>query len=258
MLTFYSVVKGFVGNTTYLQRNAIRSWKKAVPDCEIILFGDDEPNAQQEAMDMHLHVLPMERTEHGAPLLPYIVGKANEIARYDIRCLINADIILDSRFSQAVDVVSMNLDSFLMIAQRHGVEVDGEIDFSDEDWFVWMYQNRVKPGNLSAIDFFCYRGDWLKDIPPFGIGRCSWDNWLVHKAATEGVPIVNATMMTMAWHQDHPKHKIPVEWQENRELLGDWKPTWGSLLEATYILGGNGMLMESGTSRIMEKTRTDL
>ena len=42
MLTIFGIPKSFEGHNKIIQRNAIQSWLKLCPKCEIILFGDDE------------------------------------------------------------------------------------------------------------------------------------------------------------------------------------------------------------------------
>jgi len=244
MLTVYSVVKGFVGPFAHIQRNAIRSGQKVLPGCEIILFGDDEPGSQQEAMELGVPVLPMERTEHGAPLLPYVIGKANEIAKYDVRCLVNADVILDSGFALAMGIAKRKFDEFLLIAQRNQTQIDHGLDF-DGDWFGEV-EKAAKPfGNRSAIDFFCYRGEWLTDIPPFGIGRTAWDNWIVQLAVTGHTPVIEATEMTHAWHQMHDKPRYPEQRKINLSLMGDnWNPANGVLDSARWVIRAGGRLVE--------------
>ena len=42
MLTIFTIPKCFRGHISVIQRNAIRSWRMLRPECEIILFGDEE------------------------------------------------------------------------------------------------------------------------------------------------------------------------------------------------------------------------
>ena len=46
MVTILTVPKPFKGHIDTIQRNAIKSWLKLYPKCEIILFGDDESIAK--------------------------------------------------------------------------------------------------------------------------------------------------------------------------------------------------------------------
>lgn len=42
MLTIFSIPKAFNGHIGDIQRNAINSWTRLQPECEILLLGDDE------------------------------------------------------------------------------------------------------------------------------------------------------------------------------------------------------------------------
>ena len=42
MLTLFTVPQPFRGEFSVIQRNAIRSWAKLDPACELILLGDEE------------------------------------------------------------------------------------------------------------------------------------------------------------------------------------------------------------------------
>ena len=244
MLTIYTVVKGFVGEFTHIQRNAVQSWQVACPGAEIILFGDDEPGAREEAKAFGSPILPIERNEKNAPLITQVIDKANEVARGDIRCLINADIILESRFAEAVATIAGVFDTFLFITQRRNVKVDTEIDFW-AGWPEWLTRDAGTPANRSSIDFFCYRGDWLARMPAFGMGRTSWDNWIVGKARQEKVPVVDGSAFTVAWHQNHKKITRQGEIEANRAMLwAEQAKELGTLLSATHHLSDRGTVLE--------------
>ncbi len=46
MLTIFTVPKPFRGHIKVIQTNAIRSWLLLRPECEVILFGNDEGTAE--------------------------------------------------------------------------------------------------------------------------------------------------------------------------------------------------------------------
>lgn len=243
MLTLYSIVKGFEGHTDVIQHNALHSWLTVLPTAEVILFGDDEPGAKDVAASHRLPILPLPRNEHGAPLLPKVIQTAHWVGRYDTRLLVNADIILPPNIADAIRTVQARFDAFLLCARRMKVRVDYLIDFSDKDWFAWLKELDCRIGISSAIDVFCYRGEWLRDVPAFGVGRTSWDNWMLNKARTEGVPVIDGTPVFFAWHQEHAKHKPADQVAQNRALLGPgFVPAHGSLDAATWLLKPEGLV----------------
>ena len=46
MLTMFTIPKAFRGDFDIIQKNAIRSWTLLRPECEIILFGNEEGTAE--------------------------------------------------------------------------------------------------------------------------------------------------------------------------------------------------------------------
>lgn len=65
MITFFSTPKPFRGHIGVIQRNAIRSWKLAHPDAEVILFGDEE-GASETARDLGARHEPEEPAVHSS------------------------------------------------------------------------------------------------------------------------------------------------------------------------------------------------
>jgi len=41
LLTIFSIPKAFAGHNGIIQNNAIQSWVRLSPACQVILFGDD-------------------------------------------------------------------------------------------------------------------------------------------------------------------------------------------------------------------------
>ena len=243
MLTLYSVVKGFEGKMALMQRNAVQSWRAVVPDAQLLWFGDDEPGAAEEAERFGVELLPMTRTEAGAPLVRDVIERAHEAARHKLRCLVNADILLEPSFAPAVRLVAGQLAAFLLVMRRYNVQVDGALDFT-ADWHAQVVALPNKAYTLSGIDVFCYRGDWLAGMPAFGMGRTCWDNWIVAHARRSKVPIVDATQYTRAYHQEHQKRKPPDEVRRNRQMLkAEFSRTPG-LNTATHRISPTGRLKE--------------
>jgi len=249
-MLIYSIVKGFAGEFEHIQRNAVRSWQTVFPQAQIVWFGQDEPGAAEEAEANGIQLMPMRRTEKGAPLLPDVIDSAHKLARSrDTRCLINADIVLEPQFATAVQAVEDRFSNFLLITRRRNIQVDDELDFS-EDWHGMIKDLPFTDYTRSGIDVFCYRGDWLRDIPPFGVGRTAWDNWIVSWAdKQEKLPIIDATGFTVVYHQQHAKHKPQGEVMRNQAiwqqaLVEFEKP--GTLNSATWKLTEKGQLVEKG------------
>src|SRR5258707_13164348 len=102
MLTIFTTAKAFRGHFNVIQRNALKSWTLLHPDVEVILFGDDA-GAAEIARELRLRHEPyVARSEQGSKRLDYMFSTARGIARHDILCYVNCEIILMDEFLQAV------------------------------------------------------------------------------------------------------------------------------------------------------------
>ena len=113
MLTMLTIPKAFQGNIDVIQKNAIRSWARLGPECEIILFGKDEGTAEMSREVGVKHIPDVECNEYGTPLLSSVFRTADKVAVNDLLCFINTDIILMSDFLPALQQV--HLKRFLMV-----------------------------------------------------------------------------------------------------------------------------------------------
>ena len=114
MLTLFTTPKAFRGHIGVIQRNALRSWTLLDADVEVIVFGDDEGAAELcEELGIR-HIAEVERSASGAKQLASIFGRAQEMARHDVLCYLNCDIVLTQDFVQAVRTVRAWRDRFLI------------------------------------------------------------------------------------------------------------------------------------------------
>ena len=132
MITIFSIPKAFKGHIDIIQRNALKSWTKLGSGCEVILFGDDE-GVEEAAEEFGVtHVSDILKNEHGTPLLDFVFEKAQQMAKQNKMCYVNADIILLNDIVEAVKQV--NFDKFLMVGQRWDVDIDELLDYQSDDW----------------------------------------------------------------------------------------------------------------------------
>lgn len=232
MLTIFATPKPFQGHEGVIQRNAIGSWVRLHPECEVLLFGD-ETGAAEIAREMNLRHLPGVRlSEFGTKRLDHIFAGAQETAKHDILCYANCDIIFLSCFCEAVKRVAAWSPRFLIVGRRWDTPVTHALDFEAPGWERELgdfAMRRGKPQLPYAVDYFAFSRGLYRDVPPFAIGRVHWDHWLVWKARSMRVPVVDATADVLAIHQAHdyayhpdglPGVKADVESKRNRELAG--------------------------------------
>jgi hypothetical protein len=254
MLTIFSTPKPFRGHINIIQRNALKSWTLLHPDVEVILFGDDE-GAAEAAREFGIHHEPhVQRNEAGMKRLDYMFGKAQAIARHDVVCYVNCDIIFTADFRRAVERVRGKYRRFLMVGHRWDTPITDLVDYSESGW-----AEKIRDFALSTndqrnewfIDYFAFaRGAYGDDLPPFVIGTVRWDNWLIWKAIDSKLPVVDASPAVVAVHQNHdysyhPQGKQGVweggEARRNLQLAGGWRHL-RNISHATYELRPDGQI----------------
>lgn len=205
MLTLFSIPKPFRDHIDVIQRNAIRSWTLLGDDVRVVLFGDDEGTAEAARESGIAHVPRVKRNEYGTPLLDDLFAQARGAADTTHLCYVNADIILMSDFAEAARRAIRAKKRLLMVGQRTDFDQRDPIDF-DGDWEAPLRRAAAERGVLhrpTGIDYFLYHRDIWGRVPPFAIGRFSWDNWLIHRARQLQVPVIDSTACVTAVHQNH-------------------------------------------------------
>ncbi len=253
MLTFFSTPKPFRGHIDVIQLNALRSWQCIAPDVEILLLGDDFGTAEV-CRELGIQHLPSVRKNvHGTKYLAGIYDQAQELARHDLLCHVNCDILLLQDFREALRRAATRTTKFLMSGRRWDVDIREPLSFASPDWSkairdLALTANRQRPPNW--IDYFAFRkGLFLHAIPEFVIGRPGWDNWLLWFARASGAEVIDASAVVCAVHQNHdygyhPEGEKGVwegeEAQENYKLLEGHKK-FRTLENATHVMTDSGM-----------------
>jgi hypothetical protein len=130
MFTLFTCPKPFRGRIQMIQMNAIQSWIRLSPTCEVILFGDEEGTPEAASTLGVRHMSQVARNEYGTPLLDDVFSKAERMATHDIIGYVNADIILMSDLVKAMECVRREKSVFLVVGQRRNMDVDGALDLS--------------------------------------------------------------------------------------------------------------------------------
>ena len=141
----------------------------------------------------------------------------------------------------------IRFESFLCLGRRWNVDLFEELELDE------AYEQRVRAlvarsGELAlpeAIDYFVFpRTGPLSELPPFVVGRPGWDNWMIYRARSLGLPVVDATRVVTAVHQNHDYSYHPEgergvwqgeEAQENYRLLQNGRK-FRTLKSAVYVL----------------------
>ena len=220
MFTIFTIVKSFRGEFRQIQYNAIESWLALEPQPEVILCGEREWGAKTAARNLGVPTCQVERNGLSVPFLWSIFEEGNARASHDIRCFVNADIIILQDFVEAIERTAAKFDRFLLSARRHDL---GKVEPPFEALKRQCTAETLhKP---TGIDVFCYRGLNFAPIPDFAVGRCKYDNWLVAKALSEGVPFVDCTPVATVIHQEHARQRPVDELAVNNRLYKDEFPS---------------------------------
>ncbi len=279
MLSIFAFPKPFRGHIGVIQRNAVGSWKRFEPACEIFLFGDEEGTAEAAADLGVRHVPGIARNEFGTPLLNHVFQKGESLATQSIHAYINCDIVLGRDFISAVRQIAAWRKRFLVVGQCWDMNITEPIAFDRSDWERELDAALAEHPSMRgewAIDYFVFPRGLYGALPPFALGRAKFDNWLVWKAAADlKVPVVNATRAVRAIHQNHDYAHVPggkeyayygVEAVRNEHYAGGPDHCFG-ICHATHRLMPGGvernwsryrMAVEKKLAPILERGKTAL
>jgi len=251
MLTLFTTAKPFQGHSAIIQRNALESWRRLDPNIEVILLGDDA-GAAEVCQELALRYDPhIERKENGTKTVRSIFGQAQQIARHNYVCYCNCDIVLTADFARAFHNVRARFEKFLMVGRRWDLDVTQPLDFSQTDWQKLLVDRARHKGFQRLyynIDYFLFSRGLYSEFPDLVIGRNHWDQWLVWKAAAEGLPVVDASEAVCAVHQNHDYtyHPLGMTGVWNDEATkANFRAAGGrhhlhTIEDATYFLGTGG------------------
>jgi hypothetical protein len=257
MLTIFSVPKPFEGHIGLIQRNAIRSWTALGPTCQVILCGD-EWGAEEAAAEFGVDLIPdVERNEFGTPLLSSVFRSAEERATHDLLCYANGDLIFFPDLLDGLRLVADVYERFLVVGDatnldlREALEGDFERD---------LRRRAAAAGSVRGrqwIDYFVFRRGSIGQLPAFAVGRPQWDNWMIWRARSLRIPVVDASATVLVVHQEHSyghvrqargKRWDGPEGDRNLSLL-KFKERAFSLDDVTHRLTSAGLIRSPGTFR---------
>jgi hypothetical protein len=250
LLTIFSAPKAFKGHVGIIQENAIRSWLSLRPKPKVILFCNEAGTAEAlRGLNVEL-VSQVETNSYGTPLVSGIFKQADRLATSDLLAFLSTDIILTHRTMEAARIALEWSRHFLLVAQRHDVEVRTLLEF-DEKWEERWAAGAVARGKLhspGAIDLFIYPRGQYEQMPPFAIGRTAYDNWLLWKTVASGIPLIDATKFMNLIHQNHDYAHAPKvdvwngdEARENRRWVEHWT-NYYTITHATWTLSSEGKI----------------
>jgi len=217
----------------------------------VILFGDDAGAAETARALGLRHEPEVARNRFGTKRLDFLFRRAQEIARHELLCYCNCDIVLLKDFCAALERVRHARQRFLMVGRRWDTDITEPLDFHDAGWAERAAAAARERGVQQpgwSIDYFTFPRGLYAEMPELVIGRIWWDHWLVWKAREEGADVVDASEVVTAIHQNHGYAYHPQgargvwtdeQAAENYRLAGG---RWHlhTIDDATHILGAAG------------------
>jgi hypothetical protein len=250
-VTLFTVPKPFRGHIGVIQRNAIGSWLRLGPNCEVVLFGDEDGTDEAARELGARHVPSVVRNEFGTPLLSSVFDQVGALAQEGALCYVNSDIVLLDDFVPALRRVQARRSRYLMIGECWDSTLDWTVDFDDGRWRDRLREVVTTTERLRGkwgIDYFAFPSGLYGEVPPFAIGRGWFDNWLVWRARELGAAVVDATPAVTAVHQGHDYAHVSggQDWSiadvlklpeatENLRIAGG-RGHVGSIRDAAYVL----------------------
>jgi hypothetical protein len=235
LITIFALPKPFGHDTDLIQRNAINSWVRLQPEVDVLLIGD-EVGIAETAIELGVrHAGGIEFNEQGTPLVSSAFEIAHRNSNSPFLAYCNCDVILMKDFARTVELLAQTpkFAQFIAFGQRTDLKVDRNIDFDQllqiERLLEECKKNGVRSSNVCK-EYFVFNRELYQDVPPFAIGRGNWDNWMIHSAKTNRIPVVKVSELVTAIHQSHDyshtsagRFKCYVsgkEAEENRRLAG--------------------------------------
>ncbi len=253
MFTILAVPKPFKGHIATIQRNAIRSWLALRPQPQVILFADEEGTAETAAEMGVQHIPGVMRNDHRTPLMDGVIQEGRRLSQRPLLCYINADIILTSEFTRAMETVSDKLEKFLAVSKRINIDIRQPLTF-EGNWEANLEIEVKKHGVMATtafIDVFVFPKSCYRNVPAFAIGRPWFDHWFIKSARKSGIPVVELTAVAPLIHQNHDYGHVAggteaiwrsEETQKNLELYGKIIHDY-TLEDVTHELRGDGSIV---------------
>ena len=263
MLTLFTIPKPFRGAAAAAQERALANWRALGDEVEVLVIGDEEGAAEAAARAGAVHVPDVERTEWGTPLVGDAFATATRLGRHEVLAYANADMLFVPELLDAAHEAAHR--RALVVGRRVDLDLDGELDLAPgwPDRLRAEAEARGRRGEENQLDYMLFPRDVAWEMPPFAVGRPGWDNWLLYRARSLGLPLVDASPLVLAVHQSHGYEHVPgrtgPRWQgpegeRNRALAATMGIPYG-LLDAEHVLTPHGLRRALGARHLVRRAR---
>jgi hypothetical protein len=218
------------------------------------VYGDDHgtrENCEQLGVDYGGAIC---RSEFGRFLVSDSFNRIRISSKFELLGYVNCDIILLDDFRRSLEaLIRGGPQKFLLSARRRLFDVNETLSFGREAEREALRSAVLRTGSLdghSALDCFVFPRAFTFDMPAFAVGQIAWDNWMIHRAIQDGVPVIDATHDCVLIHQNHNQFSggpFSVEARRNLVLAGGFR-NQATLRDATWLLW-DGKLRRPGHLR---------
>lgn len=204
LITIFSIPKPFAGHIGLIQRNALASWRRLGSEVEVVLFGTDAGVAAAAAEFGCVHVPDIPTNKFGTPLVSSAFAEAARRARAPYVMYANADMLFGESLLEAAHAIQV-VPRFLLSGLRWDSDITHSlIGASDAEWRTIFQRNgQGRMHGPAGMDYFLLPAAMKLAMPELAVGRVGWDSWLVWHCRSVRIPVVDATAMIVAVHQNH-------------------------------------------------------
>jgi hypothetical protein len=140
-----------------------------------------------------------------------------------------------------------------MVGRRHNIDINEPWNFAESNWSTRLLRLVEQIGEMQpacAIDYFVFTRNLFHAIPEFAIGRAGYDNWLIYSARSQHVPVIDASRLIIAAHQNHDYRHHPngylgtregLEAKKNIDICGGGQYKGFSITDSTWVLSETGL-----------------
>ena len=211
ILTLFTTFKASY-NKSFIHKNTIRNWELLSPDVIPVLFTDlNVPSSTVDyARERKWHIFSIpQRSKGGMPILRYMFLEAQKLFHTRFYGYANGDILFDRGLPDTIHGLmrlNKSLSEVLIVGQRRNWNIKWQQHVSDIKE-IGEYAQSAPLFMACAQDYFIStrNGYPWSTIPDFVVGRVGYDNWLLIKALTKQIPLVDATITVTALHQTDTK-----------------------------------------------------
>jgi hypothetical protein len=252
MMCIFGCPKPFVGHIGVIQRNAIGSWSRLTPRCQIVLLGGEQGTDRVAEEFGAAHIPCVGKNASGTPTIGSLFAEAQSVSKFPWMCYCNCDIILLNDLLQALQKVWTVMTSTMVVGRRWDLDVREAIP-TCPGWDRNLRERVWRHGSRHAhtgIDFMVFPRGSLGELPAMTVGRGGWDNWMLHHAKSVGLTLVDVSEVVLAVHQNHDYSHHPggrrgvsdgAEAQTNVKMAGGTTRLL-TLLDADLVLTPAGRM----------------